>query len=218
MSSVESTIYPGPIVSRIRARISPLSRQSCYFATGSLAGTVALLPDLAWTSLVQKSPTPILQFFRVNAPPAILRVGIRFWTFDQVRSQLAPSAIPNWIVGGLGGASGGFNEVLFHSLLLGKRPSAWALGSQSLRLFWCFGTYTFLSTTLSEKLPPKPFLYCWAMGATAGALGNGIVAALEGARGRALWLGAVPKGAVTIGTVISVQATSCAALRQAVGV
>lgn len=108
--------------------------------------------------------------------------------------------------------------MLFHTLLQGKRPSAWALGSQSLRLFWCFGTYNFLASTFSERLPPKPFPLCWCMGATAGALGNGIVAALEGARGRALWLGAVPKGAVTIGTVISVQATSCAALREVVGV
>jgi len=93
-----------------------------------------------------------------------------------------------------------------------------AAGSQALKLFLCFGTYTFLSTSLSEELPPKPFPICWAMGAVAGGVGSGIVGALvDGARGRMLWTGVVPRGAVMIGTVISVQVTSCAAILPAVG-
>ena len=53
------------------------------------------------------------------------------------------------------------------------------------------------------------------MGAVAGGLGSGIVAnRMEGVTGRALWVTAVPKGALVIGTVIAVQVTSCATLLQ----
>ncbi|GAB7348022.1 hypothetical protein MBLNU459_g6062t1 [Dothideomycetes sp. NU459] len=218
MSSTDDSVAPSQTAPRASSQVPSLPRQACYFATGSLAGAVALLPDLAWTSLVLKTPTSVLPFFRTHAPAVLFRAGTRFWTFDHVRSRLSSSPLPVWVVNALGGASGGFSEVLFHSLLQRRRPSAWALGSQSLRLFCCFGTYTFLSTTLSEQLPPKPFPWCWCMGAVAGALGNTIAGAVDGVRGRALWLGAAPKGALTIGTVISVQATSCAALREAVGV
>ena len=95
-------------------------------------------------------------------------------------------------------------------------PPLSALGTQPAKLFFCFGTYTYLSTTLSPReLPPEPFPYCWAMGAAAGGLGSGIVASrMESIRGRALWAAAVPKGALVIGTVIAVQVTSCAALLQ----
>jgi hypothetical protein len=54
------------------------------------------------------------------------------------------------------------------------------------------------------------------MGATAGATGSAVVAALEGARGKALWVRAIPRGAATIGTVIAVHVTSCAALLETV--
>lgn len=47
------------------------------------------------------------------------------------------------------------------------------------------------------------------MGAAAGGVGSGIIAIAEGVRGRALWRGAVPKGMISIGTVIAVQVTSC---------
>lgn len=50
------------------------------------------------------------------------------------------------------------------------------------------------------------------MGAAAGAVGSSVVGVLEGARGRFLLTTVIPKGAITIGTVIAVQVTSCAAL------
>lgn len=53
------------------------------------------------------------------------------------------------------------------------------------------------------------------MGVTAGAVGSGIVVALQGVGGRRLWAAAVPRGAVTIGTVIAVQVTSCDMLLRA---
>ncbi|KAI5195282.1 hypothetical protein E4T38_09154 [Aureobasidium subglaciale] len=144
------------------------------------------------------------------ATPLVLRAGIRFWTFDQTRHLLAPLHLPVWLIGGLGGAAGGFNEVLLHSLVQSRKlPSATALGAQTLRLFLCFGTFTYLSTSFSDTLPPKPFWKCWLMGATAGATGSAIVAALEGTSGTALWGRAIPRGAATIGTVIAVHVTSC---------
>ena len=153
----------------------------------------------------------------MTATPPVLRAGVRFWTFDQTRHILAPFHLPVSLVGGLGGAAGGFNEVLLHSLLQSRKlPAAAALGAQTLRLFLCFGTFTFLSTTFSDTLPPKPFWKCWMMGATAGATGSAVVAALEGARGRALWGHAIPRGAAIIGTVIAVHVTSCAALLEKV--
>lgn len=182
------------------------TRQLSYFATGCLAG-LASLP----MAFAPKVPSI------AAASPPVLRVGVRFWTFDQTRHVLAPLNLPVWLAGGLGGAAGGFNEVLLHSLLQSRKlPSAMTLAPQTLRLFFCFGTYTFLSTNFSETLPPKPFWYCWMLGATAGATGSAIVAALEGTRGKALWGSAVPRGAAVIGTVIAVQVTSCAKLLEAV--
>lgn len=194
-------------ISREQVHLGPLdlpspTRQFCFFSTGCLAGfaslPMAFLPNVPPISA---------------ATPPVLRAGIRFWTFDQTRHILAPFHLPVWLTGGLGGAAGGFNEVLMHSLVQSRSlPAATALGAQTLRLFFCFGTYTFLSTTFSDTLPPKPFWKCWIMGATAGATGSAVVAALEGARGKALWGHAVPRGAATIGTVIAVHVTTCAKL------
>jgi len=178
------------------------TRQLCFFSTGCLAG-FASLP----MAFLPKVPS------LMTATPPVLRAGVRFWTFDQTRHLLAPFHLPVSLTGGLGGAAGGFNEVLLHSLVQSRKlPAAAALGAQTLRLFLCFGTFTFLSTTLSDTLPPKPFWKCWLMGATAGATGSAVVAALEGARGKPLWGHAIPRGAATIGTVIAVHVTSCAAL------
>ena len=92
-------------------------------------------------------------------------------------------------------------------------PSLAGLANQTAKLFFCFGTYTYLSTKLfPEQQPPKPFWKCWLMGALAGGLGSGIAAGAEGIRGSALWRSAMPKGAIMIGTVIAVQVTSCAAI------
>ena len=49
------------------------------------------------------------------------------------------------------------------------------------------------------------------MGAAAGGLGGGINSRVERVTGSALWKFAIPKAAITIGTVIAVQVTSCAA-------
>jgi hypothetical protein len=178
------------------------TRQLCFFSTGCLAGFASL--PMAFLPRIPSLMT---------ATPPVLRAGVRFWTFDQTRHILAPFHLPVSLTGGLGGAAGGFNEVLLHSLLQSRKlPAATVLGAQTLRLFLCFGTFTFLSTNFSDTLPPKPFWKCWLMGATAGATGSAVVAALEGARGKALWGHAIPRGAATIGTVIAVHVTSCAAL------
>lgn len=178
------------------------TRQLCFFSTGCLAG-LASLP----MAFLPRLPS------LMTATPPVFRAGIRFWTFDQTRHLLAPFHLPVSLVGALGGAAGGFNEVLLHSLVQSRKlPAVTPLGAQTLRLFLCFGTFTFLSTTFSDTLPPKPFWKCWMMGATAGATGSAVVAALEGARGGALWGHAIPRGAATIGTVIAVHVTSCAAL------
>lgn len=210
-----------PLTRSLLTRHAPSSTsQASFFVSGALGGAASLPVELVWISIVQKSSIKFPSFLRSTALATILKCGTRFWSFDIVRSQLQPyQHIPVWIKGGLGGAVGGFNEVLLHSLLTQRTIPRWqALGSQSLKLFFCFGTYTFLSTTLSpQQLPPKPFPWCWIMGATAGAFGSGIVAVLEGTRGSALWKCAVPRGALTIGTVIFVHVISCAALLRALG-
>jgi len=68
------------------------------------------------------------------------------------------------------------------------------------------------ATFAGEELPPRPFWFCWLLGAAAGGFGSGVVARAEGVRGRSLWRRAVPKGALVVGTVIAVQVTSCADL------
>lgn len=205
------SIQTHPLPSRFPSRFPPITNQASYFVTGGLAGACTLPIELYY-----QKPASIASFLRTAAAAPIYRVGVRFWTFTHVRHQLADTSLPIWTVGGLGGAAGGFNEVCTQSMLNGRLPHPRALGSQSLKLFFCFGTYTFLSTSLSDTLPPKPFGWCWMMGLTAGAVGSGIVAALEGVRGKALWAGALPRGSVTVGTVIAVQVTSVAVLLELV--
>lgn len=136
------------------------------------------------------------------------------WQLD----RYAP-ALPVPIVGGLSGAAGEFAEVCFESLALRKTvPAAKTLMNQSAKLFLCFGTYTYLSRVVSpETSPPRPFVLCWLLGAVAGGLGSGIVSRAEGVRGKELWRGPVPKGAMVIGTVISVFVTSSKGLLDWVG-
>jgi len=90
--------------------------------------------------------------------------------------------------GGHQAAVGGLAELLLQLLYKdNKRSDMVGLAAQPARLLFCFGTYTFLSTTLSlEQLPLKPFWCCWLMGAAAGGVRSGIIAVLEGVRGRAL--------------------------------
>ena len=185
--------------------------QFSYFTTGAFAGASALPIDLLWNRFSTSRPNAYPRPLRAIAIPAVYRGGVRFWAFDHARYRLRSDfSLTPWLVGGLSGAVGGFAEICVQSALKRNIPSVIRLINQSGKLFCCFGSYTYLSTTLSpEQLPPKPFWKCWCMGAMAGGMGSGIVAWFEGLRGRELWRGAVPKGAVGVGTVIAVQVTTC---------
>ena len=181
--------------------------QATFFVTGCLAGASTIPIERVWPR-----PHP-LSAFGATTRPLIYRGGIRFWVFDLARYRVEPLPVPVAVKGGVSGAIGGFAEVLAQAVLQRGRPSLASLADQTAKLFFCFGTYTYLFTALSpEQQPPKPFWKCWLMGAVAGGLGSGIVAGAEGVRGSALWRSAIPKGAVMIGTVIAVQVTSCAAM------
>lgn len=201
---VESSVPPS-----IRAgRVPPPSNQATFFVTGALAGAATIPVESLWQRLIHRGPgsLPLLVW------NPIYRGGVRFWAFDLARYRVERLPVPVAIKVGLSGAAGGLAEICAQSLLNNKLPAIASLTNQSAKLFCCFGTYTFLSTTLSpEHLPPKPFWYCWLIGATAGGFGSGIIARSEGVTGSALWRTAVPKGALTIGTVIAVQVTTCAA-------
>lgn len=198
-------------------KLPSLARQTTYGLTGALAGTFAVPIDLLWQRMSSGKPQRLLPFLRNHAPAPIYRAAVRFWAFDVTKSQLQSVPMPTAIKGGLSGAAGGFAEICAQSLMHRSMPTVAGLATQSSKLFFCFGTYTHLSTTLSpEQLPPKPFWYCWIMGSTAGALGSGILARVEGIKGKMLWQSAVPKGALTIGTVIAVHVTSCAGILERV--
>jgi hypothetical protein len=203
----------GPEHSKTENLVPSLSRQATFFVTGALAGAASLPVDAAFVSLSQGSGRVSgIRHIRSNLAPILARTGIRFSSFDHVRTYTSHFLqLPTTLCGALGGAAGGFIEVILHSLVSNRRlPPLNAALSQSGKLFFCFGTYTYLSTTLSRELPPRPFWKCWLMGATAGFVGSTITAAIEGARNRALLL-AAGRGSLVIGTVISVQVTSCAA-------
>ena len=191
-----------------------LERQLTYFCTGALAGACTLGVELGWQRLASSTPSTPISFLKIHGPAIIGRAGVRFWVFDVVKSEMQAtkgfSSLPTWTIGGLSGAAGGLAEICAEALYHRRLPLRPALASQGSKLFLCFGSYTFLSTTLSDEQPPRPFWHCWALGATAGAVGSGIVARAEGVTGQRLWRGAIPKGALAIGTVIAVQVTSCA--------
>jgi len=190
-----------------------IPRQATFFATGVLAGAASLPVETAFLSLAQKHDyTASIRHLRSSFAPVLARTGVRFLSFDHVRTYSSHFLqLPTVLCGALGGAAGGLNEVILHSLVSNRRlPPLQAAASQSGKLFLCFGTYTYLSTTLSRELPPRPFWKCWLMGATAGSVGSAVTAAVEGARGRSLMM-ATLRGSLVIGTVISVQVTTCAA-------
>ena len=193
--------------------VPSLSRQATFFLTGALAGVASLPVDAAFLTLSQR-PASIsgIRYIRSNLTAFLARTGIRFFSFDHVRTYSSHYLqLPTTLCGALGGAVGGFNEVILHSMASNRRlPPLNAALSQSGKLFFCFGTYTYLSTNLSSELPPRSFWKCWLMGATAGCVGSTITAAVEGARNKALLLAGL-RGTLVIGTVISVQVTSCAA-------
>jgi hypothetical protein len=188
-------------------------RQVTFFATGVLAGAASLPVETAFLSVAQKhDSTASIRHIRSSFAPVLARTGVRFLSFDHVRTYSSHFLqLPTVLCGALGGAAGGLNEVILHSLASNRSlPPVRAAASQSGKLFLCFGTYTYLSTTFSRELPPRPFWKCWFMGATAGSVGSAIIAAVEGARGRSLMMASL-RGSLVIGTVISVQVTTCAA-------
>lgn len=194
-------------------------RNTAFFSTGILAGAASLPVEGAFLSFQTRRPdfTAGHKHIRSSALHVLPRTGIRFYTFDEIRFYSSQYLkLPTTLCGALGGAAGGFNEVVIDSLVSKYRlPPIHASSTQAGKLFLCFGTYTFLSTNLSDELPPRPFWRCWLMGAAAGGFGSAITAAVvEGARGRALHTAAL-RGALVIGTVISVQVTSCAATLRA---
>ena len=191
-------------------RVPTPASQATFFVTGCLAGASTIPIERVWP---RPNPLTAPPAFAATARPLIYRGGIRFWVFDLARYRVEPLPVPVAVKGGVSGAVGGFAEVLAQAVVQQRRPTVKSLAHQTAKLFFCFGTYTYLSTTLSpEQQPPKPFWKCWLMGAVAGGLGSGIVAGAEGIRGSALWRSAIPKGAIMIGTVIAVQVTSCAAM------
>ena len=196
------------------ALLSPLpsiQRQMTYGITGAAAGACTVPIELLWQRFSSPKPASVLIFLRNNTSAPIYRASVRFWTYDATKSQLQPYSIPTWVSSGLSGAAGGFAETCVQSAVHRKMPTVVSLSSQSGKLFFCFGTYTYLSSILSpQQSPPRPFWYCWLLGAAAGGLGSGIISRIEGVRGNKLWTIAVPKGMLTVGTVIAVQVTSCA--------
>ena len=193
--------------------LPPAYRQLTFAATGALAGACTIPIEVLGHHSSPSSSRPLSSRIRTLTTygPLVYRAAVRFWIFDITKCQLNHPTLSAWFKGGLSGAAGGFAEVCAHSLVHRKVPTATNLAVQSAKLFMCFGSYTWLSTTLSpDQLPPKPFWYCWLMGGAAGGLGSGIIARLEGVKGRALLSGPVLKGVTAIGTVIAVQVTSSA--------
>ena len=189
----------------------PAYRQLKYAATGALAGACIIPIEAAWNHFSRPTSRSISSHICPLGNPLIYRAGVRFWIFDITKSQLDIPTLSTWFRGGLSGAAGGFAEVCAHSLVHRKVPTTTNLVTQSAKLFLCFGTYTWLATTLSpDQLPPRPFWYCWLMGGAAGGFGSGIIARLEGVKGRALFSGPVAKGTAAIGIVIAVQVSTCA--------
>lgn len=202
------------------------TRPLVFFASGYLAGAATLPVEILYSRAVQGAPrtSSLLSLIPKGSLVAttVLRAGTRFCVFDLTRTILN-RRIPHSnfynehartaLIGGLGGASGGLAEVLASSLvsIRPRLPSPSALANQSANLFLCFGTYTFISTTFSkgDGLPPKSFATTWAMGVIAGGIGSGILSAAKGIRSKALG-SSILKGALVIGTVISVHVTSVA--------
>ncbi|CAF9941191.1 hypothetical protein IMSHALPRED_002462 [Imshaugia aleurites] len=203
MSPRDDDYIGPPILPSIQAgKVSPPSNQASFILTGALAGATTVPIKSLWQRLIHRAPGSLPLF----AWSPIYRSSVRFWAFDLARYRVERLPIPVALKGALSGAAGGLAEICARSLFRKKMPDVASLTKQSAKLFLCFGTYTFLSTTLSpEQLPPKPFWYCWLMGATAGGFGGGIIARAKGVTGSALWRVAIPKGALTVGTVIAVR-------------
>ena len=200
--SPSTTTVAQPPPNLPRSLLPTLPRQASYAATGLLGGLATVPVDWSITRFLPGPPSPrpsFPAFTRSHAPTLGSRAAVRFWGFDVAKSHLAPTGMPVWVTGGLAGAAGGLAEVLAHSAVQRRRPGLGEATAQASRLFLCFGGYTYLSTRFhGHDLPPRPFAWCWLLGATAGFVGVGTVAAVEGARGRGL-VGAAVKGAGVVG-------------------
>lgn len=209
---------------------SSISRQAIFFSTGSIAGICSATADYSFDRIAAFSrstpPRPLTALFQ-SMVPHMIRPGIRFWGFDIAKTMILPQSLPVSVKGGLAGAAGGFLEMALtnaHSSLASKGPTLVTAARTTLlhscKLFFCFGTYTYLANTYSDQLPPRPFPYCLLLGALAGAFGTTLVTPLEmysaaGTRLKPIQvfktaLMRAPRGAVGVGTVIAVQVTSSA--------
>jgi len=212
------------------------AHQAIFAGTGALAGLASLPIECAWLSL-QKSPSSkaVHLFLRGQAPAVIISTGVRFWGFNQIKEKInhdPTDTKPQWLTYSLGGAAGGIGETFamhlpkdFRNLQAGVTQNQafltdWLipLGTKAARhaakLSLCFGTFGYLSTTYSELTPLNSFWKCWAMGTCAGGVGTAVMGTIDRMLVKNPPLSAMPKGAMVIGTVISVQVTSAAALLQ----
>lgn len=230
------TLTSKPISRSSFFALPDLTTQSAYFLTGGFAGLCTLPIEYTFQSISASKALRPVPFLRTHIPSGLYRPAIRFWVFSLARSVLQQNIpahvqtigtahppltthIHTAVIGGVSGACGGFSEVFVQSLLVHRNvPTFSALLNQSSKLFLCFGTYTFVSTRYSATSPPRPFWKCWVMGATAGAVGSAVMAGVEGLRGTRALMTAAGKGACLIGTVISVQVTSCHWVLESMGV
>jgi hypothetical protein len=148
-----NTAVRGPSTNAIQ--LPSVSRQATFFATGALAGAASLPVETAFLFLAQKNDyAASIKHIRSSIVPVLARTGVRFFSFDHVRTYTSHFLqLPITLCGALGGAAGGLNEVILHSLVSNRRlPPLNAALSQSGKLFFCFGTYTYLSTHLPAIL------------------------------------------------------------------
>jgi hypothetical protein len=187
-------------------------RQSIYVGTGVVAGSSGIACDVAWNKLYSPKEYKIGAFLRANCATQLGRAAVRFWTFDQIRRTLQGNAyMPIWVIGGTSGAIAGFTEVLAEKLWQRTKPNPIILAKTFTAFFAGFGTFTYLSRTLSEEMPPQPFWYCWLMGTCAGLSATVVFATFDRIRPMQLIKsGILPKNMLVIGTTISVQVTGCA--------
>lgn len=206
-----------------------------YGATGLLAGMAALPFEYSFSrwslrSLGSEATLRLNSTFLKNvAPGFIAKSGVRFFAFGQfkhirdVKREMGTNTWPKWVDSAVSGAAAGLVETVIANRVtkpLSGFPPIRHLVQQPARLFMCFGTFGYLSTTFSSPLSREKGMKAWeddrwkrALSAMfAGGLGTAVTSAAEGLRGKQLWFSAIPKGAFVIGTVIFVQVESSTVL------
>lgn len=209
----------------------PLSRQRIFFFTGAIAGICSATADFAYDQIAactRGTPARPSSALIQSMIPHTIRPAIRFWGFDIARTVILPERLSAGLKGGLAGAVGGFLEMALanaHTALTSSKRLSMEVALRttllhSCKLFLCFGSYTYLANTYSERLPPTPFSYCLFLGGLAGAFGTFVLTPLEMLSAAKVQLSPrkvlqtamtrAPRGAVGVGTVIAVQVTSSA--------